>query len=214
MSQNCPESQTIIGDGAYDCLYSGRTLLWPSRAGRMVEHAVALRPPGKALDAGCGDGKNAAFLLANGWSVDAFDVSAIAIDACGRRLQENGQSLDRLWRADSQSVELDEKGYEMIVAYGLYHCLDDKALSRTHDQLVNALRPGGLFVCAAFNDRLPIPVDHKTGPLHLRSPDHLDGLFAGWTRIAHEIGEIEEDHLPVVGYHRHSLTWAIFEKIN
>jgi hypothetical protein len=30
--------------------------------------------------------------------------------------------------------------------------------------------------------------------------------------VAQEVGEIAEDHLPLVREHRHSLTWALFRK--
>ena len=178
----------------------------------MVRKAVALRPAGRVLEAGCGDGKNVAFLLAHGWTVHAFDISALAVDACRRRLAVPREEACRIWRDDSRLAALEEHGYDMVVAYGLYHCLDDAGLNDTHWRLTSALKPGGLFVCAAFNDSLPVPEGHATGRLFLRTKEHLTELFSAWTLIALEVGTIEEDHSPLVGRHQHSLTWVIYRK--
>lgn len=214
MYQSFPKTEYAEMSGAYDRLYACRDFLWPARPGRMVSKAVTLRAAGRALDAGSGDGKNVAFLLAHGWTVDAFDISTLAVDACRRRLGAAHDGTCRIWRDDSSAVALDERAYDMVVAYGLYHCLDAAGLYETHQRLTSALKPGGLFVCAAFNDALPLPDEHATGSLFLRAKEHLSELFAGWTLVDQEMGMIEEDHLPLVGRHRHSLTWAIYGKIS
>lgn len=198
--------------GPYDRLYACRDLLWPSEAGRMVRRAHALAAPGNVLDAGCGDGKNAAFLIERDWSVDAFDVSSLAVDACRRRLAAAPRKRFRLWQADCRFAALMLAHYDMVISYGLYHCLDDRDVRDTHCRLASSLKPGGLFVCATFNDNLVLPPGHCTNGLILRTEHHLKGLFIGWNEIQFEIGTIEEDHLPLVARHRHSLTWAIYRK--
>jgi len=212
MFLNCPETHTPSAAGQYDRLYATGELLWPARPGRMVRQAMALRDPGRVLDAGCGDGKNALFLSDEGWTVDGFDISQLAITACHRRLASPHDRPCRIWVDDCRTAKLAREGYDMVVAYGLYHCLDDAGLAATHQTLIDALKSGGLFVCATFNDRLPLPPNHGTNDLYLRPHDHVESLFGGWLNVAIEKGVIEEDHRPLVGWHRHSLTWAIYEK--
>ena len=212
MCLNSRESHAREAIGAYDRLYASRDFLWPARAGRMVRRAVSLRGAGRALDAGCGDGKNALFLSNLGWIVDGFDISRLAISACERRFSSIGQRANRIWNDDCRTVTIEPETYDMVVAYGLYHCLNDAELEATHRRLTAALKKGGLFVCATFNDMLPLPANHATGDLVLRPHDHVEALFKGWTPIELEKGVIEEDHLPLVGWHQNSLTWAIFEK--
>jgi SAM-dependent methyltransferase len=178
----------------------------------MVRRALALSDPGNVLDAGCGDGKNAAFLIERQWRVDAFDISRLAVDACSRRLVNASSRQFRLWQADCRFAELSSAYYDMVISYGLYHCLDESDLTLAHRRLANALKPKGLFVCATFNDNLPLPLGHQTQGLFLRDEDHLKGLFSDWEKIEFEVGTMEEDHLPLVPLHRHSLTWAIFRK--
>jgi methylase of polypeptide subunit release factors len=48
---------------------------------RFLERITAGRRPGRALDIGIGEGRNAFFLASQGWDVTGFDVSATAIKA-------------------------------------------------------------------------------------------------------------------------------------
>lgn len=178
----------------------------------MVRSACALRTVGHALDVGCGDGKNAAYLLRRGWLVDAYDISDLAVQACNRRLAEFSESRYRVWQSDCRVASVTPSSYDMVIAYGLYHCIGEDYLEQTHLRLASALKPGGLFVCAVFNDSLPLPVGHGTRDLVLRPRDHILKLVSDWAVVELEMGIIEEDHLPLIGRHRHGLTWAIFEK--
>ena len=64
-----------------------------------VLHAATLIAPGKALDLGCGNGRNSLYLAANGFDVTAWDKNPASISnlerirqaegwrICGRRLR-------------------------------------------------------------------------------------------------------------------------------
>jgi hypothetical protein len=52
--------------GPYDQLYRSRLFLWPDRPGRMVRLAADTMIPHRALDVGCGDGKDVSFLASRG----------------------------------------------------------------------------------------------------------------------------------------------------
>ena len=201
------------GTGPYDRLYQNSNLLWPDRPGRMVKEAASLRSEGRALDVGCGDGKNLAYLERLGWIVDGIDVSSIAIEAARRRLRESQiRHRGTLALANVTSADFGTATYDLVVCYGLYHCLTDAGVEKAQATLVRALRPGGLFAFAVFNNDLPVPPDHCTDGLILRPADHLPGLLCSWRRIALETGQIEESHPPLVGLHRHALTWGLFER--
>ena len=71
--------------GPYDRLYASRELLWSDEPGRMVKLAIERMDPARALDLGCGDGRNALSLEKAGWTVDGFDISEIAIRRARQR---------------------------------------------------------------------------------------------------------------------------------
>jgi SAM-dependent methyltransferase len=198
--------------GSYDDLYRQIGIVWPDRPGRMVRLACDLLPAGRALDAGCGDGKNADFLASHGWEVTAFDVSPLALNGLASRLAQSGSRMKACFQADAAHLEHARGAYDLVVAYGLFHCLNDVELAAAEHHLQNALRPGGLFAVAVFNDELPVPPDHGTTKLFLRSKERAVRPFLDWQIEACEHGTIEEDHYPVVDLHRHSVSWILARK--
>lgn len=204
--------------GPYHRLYAAAEVLWPDRPGRMVRKAAEIAAkPGKALDIGCGDGKDVLHLEDRKWKVTGIDISQLAVDAAEKRFSryygKSGVMRSSISRANAVTYDYPASAYDLVIAYGLYHCLDDDELMAVHTGAVKALKPGGLFAFAAFNDRLPVPDDHHTGEMYLRDESHIFELARDDLElIEHEIGEIEEDHAPMVAQHRHSLTWALFRK--
>ena len=103
--------------------------------------------------------------------------------------------------------------YDLVVCYGLYHCLDDAAVVLAFRRMLGCLKPNGLIAFAAFNNELCMPEDHETGPIFLRPKDHIFSLASNSLEVlSKEFGVIEDTHPPLVGRHKHSLTWALFRK--
>lgn len=221
IARNAVLAESDVDDeGPYHELYAGaETLLWPGRAGRMVRKAVERLPsPGLALDIGCGDGKDIVFLEDHGWTATGIDIASRAIDGTKRRIAEHfgsgHSSLANISRFDAVRYDYPDAQYDLVVAYGLYHCLDDEALAIVHRGAVRALKSGGLFAFATFNDLLPIPDGHRTGDLILRPADHIFQITNGdFELLDSQIGEISEEHYPMVAKHKHSLTWALLKKL-
>jgi len=56
----------------------------------LLKYAIKDRPPGKALDIGVGQGRNAIFLAQQGWDVTGFDASPVGVgqaQATGHKLK-------------------------------------------------------------------------------------------------------------------------------
>jgi SAM-dependent methyltransferase len=200
----------------YDFLYATKRILWPEQPGRMVDKATQiLDNSGRCLDIGCGDGKNIAFLKKKAWNVDAFDKSFLAVSGARQRLNELGITMNgNLSVDDSITYPYIANNYELIVNYGLYHCLDDDKVSITQKKMTQALKKGGLVAFAMLNDSMPMPINHgTTGEIYLRSEQFLRNLMLPDYEILELFsGEIEEDHLPIIGKHKHGVTWGLFRK--
>lgn len=64
----------------WDRRYSGTELVWGAEPNRFVAELAGPLRPGKALDLACGEGRNAVWLAARGWTVVAADFSTAALE--------------------------------------------------------------------------------------------------------------------------------------
>jgi tellurite methyltransferase len=105
----------------------------------------------EVLDAGCGEGKNAHAFAARKARVVAVDCSELAIAHARATWHDD---LVTWLCADIRDVKLETGRFDVVVAYGLLHCLENRsAVSSVLAQLMQATRPGGYNVVCSFNDR-------------------------------------------------------------
>ena len=64
----------------WDARYSGADLVWSAGPNVWVRELCTPMTPGKALDVAAGEGRNALWLVEQGWSVVAADFSAVAVE--------------------------------------------------------------------------------------------------------------------------------------
>ena len=132
--------------------------------------AVADLAPGRALDAGCGDGGDAVWLAQRGWRVTAVDVAPAAVERGRRRAAGLGPVVDgRIgWRvADLASWTPPEQAYDLVLAQHVHVPDGDRA--GVAAALASAVAPGGLLLV----------VDHRSPYPSLTEP--VARLTDGWT---------------------------------
>jgi SAM-dependent methyltransferase len=96
-------------------------------------------PCGRALDVACGAGRNALFLAARGFTVDAVDISRAALDLAHSRAQDAGLHINWIEQDLDEPLALDAQ-YALIVVMRYVNL----PLLR---QLTGNLAPGGFLVC-------------------------------------------------------------------
>lgn len=105
---------------------------------------LSLLPPlqgQRVLDAGCGPGYYAAWMLARGAQVTALDVSPRMVQLARQRL---GPSVDVRLADLSQPLDLPDGSFDVVLSALVVHYVRDwDALFR---EFVRVLRPGGRFV--------------------------------------------------------------------
>jgi SAM-dependent methyltransferase len=199
---------------AYDPLYaaSPQQILWADTPGRLVARLPQYRARGAVLDAGCGDGKNALFLEAAGFDVTGFDASPLALAGLRNRFARAGRRpAGRYFVADAGSWPPVER-YDVVISYGLYHCLPERSRVEVQRRLFRAVRPGGLLVFAALTNDVPLPAEHGTHGISLAKRSEVDDLFDEFQLHESFGGTIEEEHRPTIGPHRHSVIWIIAQR--
>lgn len=63
----------------WDARYAGADLVWSAGPNLWVRELCSPLPAGRALDVAAGEGRNALWLVEQGWSVTAADYSAVAV---------------------------------------------------------------------------------------------------------------------------------------
>jgi SAM-dependent methyltransferase len=159
---------------------------WPPAAGppALLEAASPwLDEPGAALDIASGPGAAALWLAERGWSVDAVDISPVALEALGHGLRERGvEQQVRVVEAD-----LDD-GWPVALAgpYDLVLCLHFRYRA-LRDVAVEHLRPGGLVVASVLST---VGRDGAEpggpDPRFLADPGELVDRLAGFEVLLHE----------------------------
>jgi SAM-dependent methyltransferase len=82
--------------------------------------------PGRALDVGCGSGRDAVYLAKHGWSVTAVDSVDKALASARRRAAEAGVAVQWV-KGDVAALDLLglEPGYNLVYDFGCIHGLSD-----------------------------------------------------------------------------------------
>jgi SAM-dependent methyltransferase len=104
-----------------------------------------LVPPGRALDLGCGPGRNALHLAKAGFSVDAVDLSPAAIEWAR---EHTGDADVRFLCGDAFTLELGE--YDFVYDSGCFHHLPPHRRVSYLSLLDRCLKPGGYLGLACF----------------------------------------------------------------
>ena len=162
------------------------------------------RPPGLAVDLGCGSGRDTLELLRRGWRVVAVDAEPAAIelllghpDAASRRARLE-TVVARL--ADAEWPE----AWLVNASFSLPFCRPAE-FERTWRRIVSSLGGGGRFCGQLFGDRDGwAPADDMTFHSHAQVEELVAGLDV------ERLDELEEDGHTAVGDPKH---WHVFHLV-
>lgn len=108
-----------------------------------------IRAPGRALDLGCGNGRNAVLLAQSGFMVEGVDYSQAAIDWATQRAAEAGVAV-QLRHASVFEVDIAAGAYDLIYDSGCFHHLAPHRRPGYVQLVADALKPGGCFGMVCF----------------------------------------------------------------
>nr|WP_268241566.1 class I SAM-dependent methyltransferase [Sphaerisporangium melleum] len=147
-------------------------------------------PPGRALDLGCGPGRNAIYLASRGFEVDAVDLSPTAVKWAEQRAHEAGTEI-RFLRGDAFAPGLDLGRYDLVYDSGCLHHLPPHRRVSYRALLDRVLVPGGhlgltCFAAGQDGSELPDEEFYRQGRLHgglAYTPEALRWIFADLTEV-------------------------------
>jgi SAM-dependent methyltransferase len=152
---------------------SGRGRLWEPNP-FLAEIAPHL-PPGRALDVGCGAGRDAVFLASLGWSVLAVDVLPDAIER-GRDLAARYlDAPERIeWSVADIRRESPSGAFDLVTMFAFLH----RPLLRAVPDL---LAPGGSLVLETFTTEHRARHGRPASPELALAPEEIGKLVPGLT---------------------------------
>ncbi|MFX4294638.1 class I SAM-dependent methyltransferase [Streptomyces bohaiensis] len=146
------------GDGRdfWDSFYTDRSRPVPFFVSKPDENLAAhldrgLITPGRALDLGCGAGRNALYLASHGFEVDAVDLSPVAIAWAEDRARRVGVAV-RLLCGDAFTLPATALSgpYDLVVDSGCFHHLPPHRRVSYLALLDRVLAPGGHLALTSF----------------------------------------------------------------
>ena len=147
---------------AWDERYAGPELVWGSGPNCFVAEELAALPPGRAIDLGTGEGRNAIWLAERGFTVTAVDFSRVGLARAAGLAARRGVSVDWV-HADLLDYQPTPGGYDLVLI--AYIQLPADRLTAPARTAAAALAPGGTLL-AVGHDRDNLTRGHA-GPKDL-----------------------------------------------
>ncbi|MFI8892552.1 class I SAM-dependent methyltransferase [Streptomyces paradoxus] len=225
-----PEADRWTGRGAgwWDDFYSDRSRPVPFFAARPDESLVAavergVLGGGRALDLGCGPGRNALYLAARGFDVDAVDLSSTALDWARERARATGAENVRFHHGDAFALAGEDLTgpYDLVYDSGCFHHLPPHRRVGYLALLEQLLAPGGLFGLTCFaagaggmGSELSDADFYREGA-GLRgglayTPEALREIFSGMTEL--ELRRMRDEPEESEGFGKSFLWTALFRR--
>jgi SAM-dependent methyltransferase len=112
-----------------------------------VQNGVLL--PGRVLELGCGNGRNAVYMRSQGCSVDAVDFSEAAITWARDRAEAAGQSVNYI-QTSIFELEVASGMYDTVYDSGCFHHIAPHRRGSYLELVSTVLKPGGVLSLICF----------------------------------------------------------------
>ncbi|MBS8264386.1 class I SAM-dependent methyltransferase [Mesobacillus boroniphilus] len=104
---------------------------------------------GKALELGCGPGRNAIYLSRNSFHVDVVDQSEEGLVWAEERAKEHRVQVNFI-KSNIFDLEIEEGTYDLVYDSGCFHHIPPHRRMNYIDLVKRALKPGGNFALTCF----------------------------------------------------------------
>ena len=133
---------------------------------RFAQEELRRRGAGRALDIGCGAGRNAVPLARLGWEVVGIDSSRPMLIAAATRAREAALDDHLQWLlAPMDAIPVADRSFELVIAHGIWNLARSGAeFRRAIEEAARVTKPGaGLFVFTFSRNTLPARTDPVPG---------------------------------------------------
>lgn len=201
----------------YDEGYANSNCFWgtePSSLVRQFINANGRLDGCKVLDLGAGEGKNSMYFARHGARVIAIEVSRHALRNAKGMWPDFGSVAWAL--AEARILNLKRESFDVVVIYGLLHCLRDEGeIAELVQAAKSATRHNGCHILCAINNRLGHQHDWKSHcPITtLTAHGFYKDLYSDWTILHSTDEDLHEAHPHNRIPHVHSMTRIVAIKV-
>jgi SAM-dependent methyltransferase len=111
------------------------------------------RPPGRALDLGCGTGTDVLYLASRGWETTGIDFAPEAIAVASKKAHDAGVNATFVHGDASRLQQAGVKGpFDLLLDIGCYHTIPAGRRDAYVAGAAAAARPGADFYLAGIAD--------------------------------------------------------------
>ncbi len=137
-------AEIVDGVAFWEGFYSDREQVWSGQPNSRLVEVVEDFAPGSALDLGAGEGGDAVWLAARGWSVTAVDVVPAALERLAARAADEHLAI-RTARHDL-TEDFPVGAYDLVSAQYLHSPVGDFPRGAVLRAAAAAVAPGGLLL--------------------------------------------------------------------
>ncbi len=174
----------------WDARYRAEPDLWTKNPNGPLAQFAGELEPGRALDVGAGDGRNAIWLAAQGWAVTAIDLSAVALERASERAAASGTQLECIV-ADWREHDFGESAFELVVVSFMHPQPNER--EALFERAARALVPGG----HVFTVGVSLADHGRRGPPdaeRLYTPERVQHALRGFELLRCEVHAYEQEH--------------------
>jgi tellurite methyltransferase len=175
----------------------------------VVTLATKMELPAKALDLGCGEGRNALYLAGLGFETSASDISESGI---GKLKTVAGEShLDIDAEVNDMRQYVFKKSFDFIVCLGCLHLITRDEWPIVIANMKQHTVSGGVNFIGVFTDEVPEPEDQRGLMVGLFKEGELFGYYQDWEIIEKKSYIFEHTH-PDGPTHKHAGNYIMARK--
>ena len=141
----------------FDKIYASSSPQFNPEPSAFLARAIEGLRPGKALDVGMGQGRNAILLARKGWDVTGYDVSPGGLAAAAAGAAKAGVRIDAV-RKSHEEFDFGVARWDLIAMIFPGVSMDDEGFLK---RVRASLKPGGVLIVEQFNAP---PVEGAKGP--------------------------------------------------
>lgn len=105
----------------------------------------------RALDAGCGGGRNSAVFLTAGFDAHAFDFHEDMVAATQAVFAHNGQDTAKVIQQEMSNLQYLDESFDVVLSNGVIHnAISSEHFEATARELSRIIKPGGHLILSVF----------------------------------------------------------------